>query len=242
MKTAILFDLGNTMVRYFLKTEFPGILAQGIAEVESRLREAGLLRVSPDVVRQGVDAEDYESADGRVRPLAERLGRIFQLDANLPPALLPDLCHSFLKPFFASARRYDDTLPTLDEFRRRGVKTALVSNLPWGSPAQSWHEEVARQDLSPRLDAVVFCSDVGWRKPAPPIFEYVLDRLQVRPEQCLFVGDNPRWDVAGPRALGIDAVLIDRHGLATAPGEAPIRELGELWDRVQLVEGGKSRR
>lgn len=234
MKKVVMFDLGNTLVRYFFKDEFAGILEQAIAEAQAFLLQVHLLPSQAVGLWQRVEAENHEAPDNRVRPLEERLRRIFQLDTDLPDGAMLDLCRSFLRPFFATARRYDDTLPTLDKLRAKGVKTTIVSNLPWGSPAPPWHEETARHGLSRRMDAVVFCSDAGWRKPARQIFEFTLEQLSVDPQDCVFVGDNPHWDVAGPRALGIDAVLIDRHGVVPNAGEEPIRSLGELWDRMPL--------
>jgi len=38
------------------------------------------------------------------------------------------------------------------------------------------------------------------------------------------VGDNPAWDVEGPRASGMKAVLLDRQGRA----EGAFRSLTEL--------------
>jgi putative hydrolase of the HAD superfamily len=229
---AVLFDLGNTLVRYFLRDEFPTILAEAIGGVQAYLDREGLRCVSPEVVWQGVKAEDYEAADHRLRPLEGRLVRIFGLDPDLPAGTMAAACRAFLAPVFARARRYDDAWPTLEALRAAGYRTAIVSNLPWGSPAAPWVEEVARQGLAERTDAVVFCADVGWRKPAWPIFEAALERLGARPQACLFVGDNPRWDLAGPRALGMEAVLIDRHGAVDSLGETPIRSLDELRDRL----------
>jgi putative hydrolase of the HAD superfamily len=232
MRNTVLFDLGNTLIRYFFKSEFPGILEKSIAEVQSYLGRQGVLTTVDDGLWQRVEAENHEAPDDQVRPLEGRLLRIFQLDPEPAPVATAAMCRRFLSPFFATARRYEDTLPTLQELKARGFKTAIVSNLPWGSPAEPWHEEVVRQGLAEWMDAVVFCTDVGWRKPARQIFEFTLDRLQVQPQECLFVGDNPRWDVAGPRALGIDAVLIDRHGLNLDAAERPIQDLAGLWDRL----------
>jgi putative hydrolase of the HAD superfamily len=233
MKNAILFDLGNTLVQYYVKSEFPAILAQAISEVQEFLREKDLLSVSPQLVWQRVKDENYEIQDHRVRPLGERLRRIFQLEASTEfHDLEMALCRRFLKPTFARSRRYQDTLPMLRELKSRGFKVAIVSNTPWGSPANLWREEIARHGLSEHMDVVVFCTDIGWRKPAQQIFEYTLERLQVLPQHCVFVGDNPVWDLMGPRAVGIEAILIDRPGVMRKVREDPIRNLHELWDRL----------
>jgi putative hydrolase of the HAD superfamily len=233
MKNAILFDLGNTLVQYYVKSEVPAILEQAISEVQEFLREKDLLSVPPQLMWQRVKDENYETQDHRVRPLGERLRRIFQLEASTQfPDLEMALCRRFLKPTFARSRRYQDTLPTLRELKSRGFKVALVSNTPWGSPADLWREEIARHGLSAHLDVVVFCTDIGWRKPARQIFEYTLERLQVLPQHCVFVGDNPSWDLMGPRAVGIKAILIERPGVMRETEEDPIRNLHELWDRL----------
>jgi FMN phosphatase YigB (HAD superfamily) len=39
-----------------------------------------------------------------------------------------------------------------------------------------------------------------------------LERLGVEADECLFVGDDPIWDVVGPEALGMETILIDRTG------------------------------
>ena len=85
--------------------------------------------------------------------------------------------------------------------------------------------------LIEHVDALVFCSDVGWRKPDPRVFQFVLEKLEVTPQECLFVGDDPKWDLVGPRAVGIEAALIDRRGVLEVPEEDPIRSLDELAER-----------
>jgi putative hydrolase of the HAD superfamily len=232
-RSAVLFDLGNTLIRYWERPEFPGLLRAGIGAVRDELDGRGLLHVTPDVMWRHVEAEDHELPDHRVRPLEGRLARIFELDeAACSKALLEAMCARFLSPMFARGSLYEDAIPALQAARCKGLRTAIVSNTPWGSPAKLWRAEVERLGLSQHVEVVVFCSEAGWRKPARQIFEYTLQRLQVEPERCVFVGDDPRWDLVGPRALGMQAVLIDRWGTADAFSETAISNLGELWDRI----------
>jgi putative hydrolase of the HAD superfamily len=237
MKEAVLFDLGGTLVEYYTKAEFPGILEEAIGEVEGYLRQLDLLRLPPQALWQRVRDEDHEAGDFRVRPLEGRLIRIFQPgDANRAGAestsgdLVVEMCRRFLKPIFARGRRYGDALPVLQRLRAAGLQTAIVSNTPWGSPAEPWREEVERHGLS--VQVVVTCRDAGWRKPARQIFEFALERVGASPQESLFVGDDPRWDVLGPREMGMEAVLIDREGALAEGGEDAIRSLEQLWDRL----------
>jgi putative hydrolase of the HAD superfamily len=231
---ALLLDLGNTLVRYWERHEFPGLLQEGIGAVRDYLDERGLLTVAPDAMWRKVEAEDRGRPDHRVRPLEGRLARIFELDETAcSEALLEEMCACFLAPMLTRGRLYEDAISTLQAARGRGLRTAIVSNTPWGSPAKLWRAEVDRLGLSQHVDVVVFCGEAGWRKPARQIFTYTLERLGVQAERCVFVGDDPRWDLAGPRALGMQAVLIDRWGSADVSSEPAIASLCELWDRVE---------
>jgi putative hydrolase of the HAD superfamily len=234
MKNTVLFDLGGTLSQYFERSEFPHILEQAITEVQNYLRQKGLLSISPEAMWRGVRDEDHEVRDYRVRPLKERLARIFQLDDSVQSSTLVMMCRCFMRPIFARGHCYEDALPTLQGLRSRGFKTAIVSNTTWGSPAILWREEIERLGLSKYVDTVVFCRDVGWRKPARQIFEFTLEKLQALPQHCIFVGDDPRWDLVGPRAVAIEAVLIDRRGAMQDAGEEPIKNLYELAGRLQL--------
>jgi len=78
------------------------------------------------------------------------------------------------------------------------------------------------------MDALVFDRDVGWRKPAKPIFEFALEKLQADPDECIFVGDEPRWDIDGPQALGIDAILIDRRPNTPTAEKRTVKDLSHL--------------
>jgi len=238
MKTAVLFDLGNTLVHYFERHEFQTILKQAIAEVQNFLLKKEAFRVSLDNMWHTVKAEDFESSNYQVRPLEKRLMRIFQLD-NLAPSsdLLTAMCRCFMKPIFGKAYCYEDTLPTLKELKSKGYKTAIVSNTTWGSPANLWREHIELLGLNTYFDTVVFCRDVGWRKPAKQIFQCTLQKLQLTPQQCVFVGDDPRWDIVGPRAIGIDPILIDRKQSTQHVEKElkPIKNLNELIDKLRRI-------
>ena len=232
-RTGVIFDLGNTLVAYFQQSEWPGILSRSIDEVTRYLCDRDLLRIDRAELPQRVEAERREPWDHRVKPLEGRLARVFDLSSrDLTNGIEMEICRRFMRPTFAMGRRYDDVLPTLETLRNRGLRTAILSNTPWGSPACLWREEVARYGLERAVDVVAFCRDAGYRKPARQAFDHVTRLLGVPAGQCLFVGDDPRWDVAGPQAAGMEAILMDRTRSIGAGGEPPIHDLRELLDRL----------
>lgn len=104
-------------------------------------------------------------------------------------------------------RAYEDALPSLMRLRELGLRLVCVSNWDYALPMVL--DEVG---LSVALDSVVTSAGVGARKPDPAIFEAALEVAGCTAAEALHVGDSPDEDVAGARAAGIRALLIDRCG------------------------------
>ena len=100
---------------------------------------------------------------------------------------------------------YDDALPALEALRGHGARIGLVSN---GS--RDLEAFVAHHRLD--VDVAVGSRAFGRTKPHPSIFLAALERLGVEPQAAAMVGDSPEDDVAGARALGMRAFLLDRDG------------------------------
>src|SRR5262245_58392296 len=117
--------------------------------------------------------------------------------------------HSVPEANLRMARPDPQAVPVLDELRGRGIKTAIVSNTPWGSSAHDWRAELNRHGLLDKVDATVFCMDVEWRKPHRAPFDRALSLLEVAPADALFVGDDHRWDVVGAQNAGLRPILLE---------------------------------
>ena len=225
----MLFDLGNTLVNYYAAAEFPAILQQCLQECR-------------DVLGWSQDAErdhtmfvhamrlNAERPDGAVHALDERLMELFGGYASIDDAALAAVCAAFLKPIFDLARLDPDALPLLESIRQRGIKTAIVSNTPWGSPPSAWRNELARHGLLERVDASVFCGDVGWRKPNPAPFRRALELIHVAPADAIFVGDDARWDLVGAQNAGLRPVLIRPSVVPVIEGSVGINRLSDVLD------------
>ena len=100
---------------------------------------------------------------------------------------------------------YEDALPVLEELRAYGLKIGLVSNTGRDLDAFLAHHAIG-------CDAALASGAHGRVKPHRSIFEAVLARLDVRPEEAAMVGDSPEDDIEGARALGMRAFLLDRDG------------------------------
>jgi putative hydrolase of the HAD superfamily len=102
---------------------------------------------------------------------------------------------------------YPDAESALRGLRERGIRLLAVSN--WDCSLSAVLERCGLGEL---LDGVVTSAEVGASKPDPAIFRAALERAGSKPDQALHVGDTPEEDLAGARAAGIRALLIDRSG------------------------------
>ena len=205
---AILFDLGNTLVGYYTSTEFPSVLRRCLRECAQALGQSEDPARDEDLFERAL-LLNREQSDYAVRPLAARLQELFGAYESLDEASARALGAAFLKPIFATARLDPQAIPVLEALRGRGIKTAIVSNTPWGSPADAWRAELTRHGLLDKVDATVFCMDVGWRKPHRAPFDRALSLLEVAPADALFVGDDRRWDIVGAQNAGLRPVLLE---------------------------------
>jgi putative hydrolase of the HAD superfamily len=104
-------------------------------------------------------------------------------------------------------RLYPDAIPVLQELRGRGHLLGVVSN--W----EEWLEDLLLAlDVHGLFDFIVGSGPFGRAKPHRSIFERALELAGVGASDAVHVGDAPREDVEGARAVGIRPILIDRRG------------------------------
>lgn len=118
-------------------------------------------------------------------------------------------------------------LDLLDRLRARGIKLAICSNAPF--PPEMMLRQVEANGIRSRMDAILFSSAVGWRKPAPELYRAALAELGVAPERAIHVGDKELEDYRGPLTVGMRAVVCTALARTHPPAEVPaISDLGEL--------------
>lgn len=92
------------------------------------------------------------------------------------------------------------------EILHRGYWLAVISNATSNFPRHT----LKKSGLNKFFKIVVVSRDIGFRKPDPRIFKYALEKLQVKPEEALHVGDSIRHDVIGAKNAHMKVVWIKR--------------------------------
>ena len=103
---------------------------------------------------------------------------------------------------FKSMHWHKDMFVLAKDLRANGYKTAILSNM---ITPLAWltHKFPTTSYFSP----VVISADVGHSKPRPEIYNILLDRINLKPEQCLFIDDRPE-NIATARQLGIQVMQV----------------------------------
>lgn len=82
--------------------------------------------------------------------------------------------------------------------------------------------------LQPYFRHIQTSEDAGYQKPHPAIFNLVLDKFGVRPQEAIMIGDNRETDIAGATATGLHTVLFDPKGQHSDYTEVKIANLTQL--------------
>jgi len=219
---AVIFDFHSTLVdqgdgRDWVERAW-GLLHLGLPAEATLARDTmSAVATRLDRVWEGARAIDPESRRD-LDPATHRAVFAALMDDLVRDVLDGVLAdpHALVEALYATVTDlwtpYTDTLPTLRELRRTGVKVALLSNI--GLDIRGVLDRTGLADL---LDAVVLSYEVGLVKPQPEIFAHTLDVLGVPAERALMVGDS--WkDDAGAAELGCRVLILPRtwgpeHGL-----------------------------
>ena len=124
---------------------------------------------------------------------------------------------------------YADVFPVLEQLKGR----YLLGSISNGNAS------AGLTPLNNYFDYFINAADVMARKPDRRIFENFCDNLQVSPEHCLYVGDDPGYDVVGAREAGMQTIWVNREEAVwpaeLAPAQAEISNLYQLLDLLDSV-------
>ena len=126
---------------------------------------------------------------------------------------------------------YPEVPQMLRRLKAAGINTAILSN---GSP-DMLQGAVQSANLAEVLDDVLSVESVGVFKPAPQVYDIVLQRFGVAKHHVLFVSSNG-WDAAAAASYGFVTAWVNRAGLPIdrLPGQ-PNHVLQDLTDIPTLA-------
>lgn len=95
-------------------------------------------------------------------------------------------------------------LEILGRVREKGVKIGLISNADI-IDIKYWNDS----PLSAFFDSVIFSCDVGILKPETEIYQLAMKRLNVKPEESIFIGDGGSNELFGAQRAGMKTIFSE---------------------------------
>lgn len=131
---------------------------------------------------------------------------------------------------------YQTSRELIEELRLKGVKIAIISS------SKNCSYILDKAGLNDLLDAVIGGRDIleGKGKPDPWIFLTAMERLGLKPEECVAFEDAVLGVEAAKRAK-MKTIGVDRHNDPTRLMKADliIKDLGEVdFNRLKALIGG----
>lgn len=100
---------------------------------------------------------------------------------------------------------FSDVDETLKGLKARGYRLGVISN--WDASLEGLIRDMG---YLPYFDEIVSSAAVGTRKPYKDIFDIALERMEIKPEDAIHIGDLPEADGEGATRAGIRPIIIDR--------------------------------
>ena len=180
---AIIFDIGGVL------SEYHDFRAYFKWEKQLGLEKGGLFKM----LYENPVAQQATRGKATVAEVWEEVGR----QVKLPP----DELQKMQDEIWAGYRWNTEFLDFVRSLKEN-YKTGVLSDA-W-SDAREGMGHIINEDL---FDVIMFSAEEGIQKPDPEIYRRALQRLDIKPEETIFVDDREK-NVEGARQIGMHAVLF----------------------------------
>ncbi len=218
---AVAFDLDGTLYptsAIYLRA-FPSMLtkARRLAAFNDARQRIRAMGVSDESYRR-----DPPSGAGAFRALEARMAAsAMGMGAKEAESYIDREFYAGVEELFSRIKPFRGLAAALDALAERGLRLAVLSDLPT-------ERKLELLGLAGKFEAALCSSDSGFLKPAAEPFLMLADRLGLRPERILYVGNSVRMDAGGARGAGMKSALVSRRRRPEADFS--------FWDWSRLVE------
>ena len=196
----VIFDIGNVLLTYqpeqYFRSRIHDPVLYGEVAAIFHTREWAMLD-------QGLLT--YEEAAERMGKTLTHLGK--------------DGVYKILENWIYCMHPLPGTEAMLDKLEKNGIPFYYLSNYH----REPWDYTLRSNPFFRKFADGIASWEVKLLKPGPEIYQTLLEKYGLRPEECVFTDDTPK-NVAGAKAVGIDAFVF----LNTAQCEKELRIRGLL--------------
>jgi putative hydrolase of the HAD superfamily len=228
---AVVFDLDNTLLKSKVGARRGLLVAAKL--VSNELKRKGysygytrLFRMLQSIDREMLGWKQRYNRDYWWKTLIKQLGL-----KRLDPSWIRKITLRYWETYAENSPPFKDTQSTLRRLKGLGFKLGMVSDSD-GTPGMKM-KRIRREPFHNIFEAIIVAGEDTPRvKPGHEAFRLVAQRLGVTPGKCVYVGDNPRTDIKGAKAVGMTTVIVKRRG---NHGGNPSYRIGALRDLPRLL-------
>lgn len=198
MITTIIFDIGNVLADFTWREHFQSF-GYDDAMVER-------------IARATVMDPAWNENDRGVMKTEE----IIQKFVDADPEIEQDI-RKVLRNVKTMVRRNDYAIPWIEDLKGKGYRTLYLSNFSEKAEAECAHA----LDFIPYLDGGILSYQAKVIKPMPEIYELLIGRYNLVPEECVFL-DDTQANLDGAGKFGIHTIRFRNHAQAVEE----LRKLG----------------
>lgn len=133
----------------------------------------------------------------QARLLAESTG----WDVKEAKQKIQDVVYDGFKPYFEKTKTFAGVKEAFVAIKKAGYKIALLSDFPPEQKGDMW-------GLLPLCDVVLGSEQIGALKPSVFPFGILAQKLSVKKEEILYVGNSIKYDVYGAKNAGMKSAYI----------------------------------
>lgn len=198
MITTIIFDIGNVLAGFTWKEHYESFGYDD--EMVERIARATVKNPTWNENDRGVMTEE----------------EIIDIFVAADPEIEQDI-RRVLKNVSTMVARNDYAIPWIQELKSKGYRTLYLSNFSGKAETDCAYA----LDFIPYMDGGILSYQEKVIKPMPEIYQLLIDRYDLVPQECVFMDDTPA-NLEGAEKFGIHTI----HFLNQAQAIEELRKLG----------------
>jgi HAD superfamily hydrolase (TIGR01509 family) len=185
MKKNVIFDLGGVLFNWNPKE---------IVHILKKEEE-----LFPDNIHEAMTYQAWKNFDAGILTLEQTIEDLSQFHAR-------SHIEKFIKLSLEKLEPIKEGVSLLEEVQRLGHSTYILSNI-----SKDFIDRLLKKHAFLKtFDGYLYSYEIQVVKPDPRIYQYLLDRYQLDPKDCLFIDDSP-LNVSSANDIGIKSILCDNH-------------------------------
>ncbi|MFC7784070.1 MULTISPECIES: HAD family hydrolase [unclassified Rossellomorea] len=155
---------------------------------------------------------------------------------TIPELTWEGLLEDYISEFKHSCVPFPHLHNMLDELKKKNIKLGMITN----GFGQFQMDNILALEIKAYFDEILVSEWEGLKKPDPKIFKRALVRLNLKPHECIFIGDHPEYDVYGAQKVGMKGIWKkDPHLSHAESADGVIDDLMELPEYIDHLNNNR---